>query len=172
MDANRIVIADIVRARGVRGEVVARSQTDVPDRFRNLQKAQIRSKEGSDFAVELENAWEHKGDWILKFRGIDSMEAAEQLRGAELWVPVEERGQLTEGEYFQSDLIGFHIIDKNTGENLGVVEGWQQYGGPPLLQIKREQGQALIPFVSAICQDIDLPARLVRVVLPEGLLDL
>jgi 16S rRNA processing protein RimM len=172
VDAKRVVIADILRARGIRGEVAARSQTDIPGRFKNLKGAQIRLADGSDLSLELESAWEHKGDWILKFRGIDDMDSAERLRDAELWIPLEERGQLAEGEYFQSDLLGCQVVEKRTGETLGVVEGWQQYGGPPLLEVKRERGELLIPFVSAICQDIDLAARLILVELPEGLLEL
>ena len=172
MDTDRVVIADILRARGIRGEVVARSQTDVPGRFNNLKEAQVRLGDGSNLPVELETAWEHKGDWVLKFRGIDSIDSAERLRGAELWVPREERGKLGEGEYFQSDLLGCHVMDKKTGKSLGIVKGWQQYGGPPLLQVKRGEGEVLVPFVSAICQDIDLSARFVWVELPEGLLDL
>jgi 16S rRNA processing protein RimM len=172
VDANRVVIADILRARGIRGEVLAKSQTDVPGRLKSLKRVQVRLTDGGDLPLELESAWEHKGDWVLKFRGFDSVDAAERLRGAELWVPREERGRLAEGEYFQSDLLGCQVVEKGTGEALGVVEGWQQYGGPPLLEVKREDGEILIPFVSAICQDIDLVSRVIRVELPEGLLDL
>jgi 16S rRNA processing protein RimM len=172
VDADRVVIADILRVRGIRGEVLAKSQTDVPGRFQSLKGAQVRLGDGSNLPVELETAWEHKGDWVLKFRGIDSIDSAERLRGAELWVPREERGKLAEGEYFQSDLLGCQVVDKKTGRALGVVEGWQQYGGPPLLEVKHDKGEVLVPFVSAICQDVDLSARLVWVELPEGLLDL
>ena len=172
MDTDRVVIADIFRVRGIRGEVLAKSQTDVPGRFGNLNGAQLRLKNGRDLPAELESAWEHKGDWVLKFREIDSATAAEQLRGAELWIPREQRGALAEGEYFQSDLLGCQVIDKSTGSTLGIVEGCQQYGGPSLLEVKREKGELLIPFVSAICQDVDLSARVIRVALPEGLLDL
>jgi 16S rRNA processing protein RimM len=172
MDADRIIIAYVLRVRGIRGEVLAKSQTDVPGRFGNLHRAHVRLKDGRDLPVELESAWEHKGDWVLKFRGVDSANAAEQLRGAELWVFREERGTLGEGEYFQSDLLGCQVVDKKTGVALGTVEGWQEYGGPPLMEVKRKKGELLIPFVSAICQDIDVSARLIRVELPEGLLDL
>ena len=172
MDADRIVIADILRARGVRGEVLAKSQTDVPGRFQSLKGVQVRLADGRDLSLQLESAWEHKGDWVLKFRDIDDMDSAERLRGAELWVSPQERGQLAEGEYFQSDLLGCQVVEKATGKALGVVAGWQQYGGPPLLQVKCGESEVLIPFVSAICRDVDLSARLVRVELPEGLLDL
>ncbi len=172
MDADRIVIADVFRARGIRGEVLAKSQTDVPGRLQNLKEVQARLADGGDLLLQLESAWEHKGDWVLKFQGIDDVGSAERLRGAELWVEPHERGQLAEGEYFQSDLLGCQVVDTVTGKALGVVEGWQQYGGPPLLEVKRDGSEVLIPFVSAICREIDLSARLVRVELPEGLLDL
>lgn len=172
LDANRVVIADIGRTRGIRGEVLARSQTDVPNRLRTLKRAQVRLTDGRDLSVELESAWEHKGDWVLKFQGIDSIEAAERLRGAELWVPWQERGRLMEGEYFQSDLLDCQVVEKGTEKVLGIVKGWQQYGGPPLLEVKREGGEVLIPFVGAICQEVDLTSRVIRVELPEGLLDL
>jgi 16S rRNA processing protein RimM len=137
-----------------------------------LKNVQVRLVDGTDLAIKLERAWEHKGDWVLKFQGIDSREAAERLRGAELWVAPEERGQLAEGEYFQSDLLGCQVVENGTEKSLGVVRGWQQYGGPPLLKVEREGGEVLIPFVNAICRDIDLDARLIRVELPEGLLEL
>ncbi len=172
MDADRVILADIFRTRGIRGEVLAKSQTDVPGRLENLGTAQLRLVDGRDLPVELETAWEHKGDWVLKFRGIDGIEAAERLRGAELWVPPGERGKLAEGEYFQSDLLGCQVIDGKTGAVLGAVAGWRQYGGPPLLEVRRGEGELLIPFVSAICREIDLSARTLWVELPEGLLDL
>lgn len=172
MDADRVVIADILHARGIRGEVLAKSQTDVPGRFQSLKETQVRLADGKDLLLQLESAWEHKGDWVLKFREINSMEAAERLHGAELWISRDHRGQLTEGEYFQSDLLGCQVIEKGTGRVLGVVAGWQQYGGPPLMEMKREGAEVLIPFVPAICQEVDLSARLIRVELPEGLLEL
>jgi 16S rRNA processing protein RimM len=55
---------------------------------------------------------------------------------------------------------------------LGQVEGWQQYGGPPLIEIKVRGREVLIPFVDAICRKVDLENRVIEVDLPEGLLEL
>ena len=171
MDRERVVIAEILRARGNRGEVLAKSQTDIPGRLQALQNATARLTDGSDVAVEITAAWEHKGDWVLKFRGVDSIDAAERFRTAELWVPLASRGALGEGEFFQSDLIGCRVLDKKSGARVGVVEGWQQYGGPPLMEVNCGEREVLVPFVSSACE-VDLPARTIRVDLPEGLLDL
>jgi ribosomal 30S subunit maturation factor RimM len=54
-----------------------------------------------------------------------------------------------------------------------VVTGWQEYGGPGLLEVERpDGGRILVPFARSICTEIDLEARSIRVDLPEGLEDL
>ena len=166
-----MVVAEILRERGNRGEVVARSLSDVPGRLASLKQAQVRLQSGSDRAVEISDAWEHKGDWVLKFQGVDSIDAAEEFRGADLWVLPSERGQLPEGEFFQSDLTGCQLVDFVSGERLGAVEGWHQFGGAPLMELTVNGREALIPFIRSEC-DVDLEARVIRIKLPDGILDL
>lgn len=171
MDRDRVVIAEILRPRGKRGEVVAESQTDVPGRLQNLGRAQARLSDGSDQEVVLTDAWIHQDHWVLKFAGVDTITQAERFRGADLWVPVSERGQLREGDWFRSDLVDCAVIDRPSGKVLGTVDGWQQYGGPPLMEVRMEGREVLIPFVPSICQ-VNMADRTVLVTLPEGLLDL
>jgi 16S rRNA processing protein RimM len=52
------------------------------------------------------------------------------------------------------------------------VEGWQQYGFPLLMEVTVKGREVLIPFVSAICRQVDVAGRRIVVNLPEGLLDL
>jgi 16S rRNA processing protein RimM len=171
MENGRVIIAEILRPRGNRGELLARSQTDVPGRLSLLTSANARLADGSDIALEIAAAWEHKGDWVLKFSGVDSIDAAERFRGADLWVSFANRGALAKGDFFESDLIGCRVIDNSSGECAGVVEGWQRCGGPPLMEVSAEGREHLIPFVSALC-NVDLAARTIRMDLPEGLLEL
>ena len=170
-EGERVVVAEILKPRGVRGELLARSQTDIPGRLETLRQAQAHLRSGEDVAVELEQAWRHKEDWVLKFAGVDSIEQADQFRGSELWVPPSERAELPDGEFFESDLVGLSVVDAATAKQFGVVEEVQQYGGPPLLGLTYEGREVLIPFVPAIC-DVDLVARVIRVTLPDGLLEL
>ncbi|MGC2657829.1 MAG: ribosome maturation factor RimM [Bryobacteraceae bacterium] len=171
MDVDRVILAEILRPRGNRGEVLARSLTDVPGRLESLKEAHVRFPDGQDAAVALSEAWPHKGDWVLKLEGVNSIDAAERFGGSELWVPFSSRAKLPAGEYFQSDLIGCEILD-TAGKTIGTVEGWQEYGGPPLLEVRVNGRNVLIPFVKAICLHIDLEARRMTVEVPEGLLEL
>jgi 16S rRNA processing protein RimM len=172
----RVVLAEVFRPRGIRGELIARSLTDVPGRLKELKSAWVQFADGSDAAVTLEEAWEHKGDWVLKFAGVDSTDDADRFRGADLWVPRSERAPLPDGEYYEADLIGSRVVDGTSDELIGTVTGWQHFGGPPLMEVTRAEGKAgrevLVPFVPAICRKVDLEARTIEVDLPDGLLDL
>jgi 16S rRNA processing protein RimM len=172
MDRGRVVLAEILRPRGNRGELLAISQTDVPGRLENLTLAQARLSDSGDVTVEITEAWQYREHWVFKFRGVDSISDAERFRGADLWVPLAERATLPEGEYFRTDLIGCSVVDGGTGAVLGSVEGWQQYGGPPLLELTAAGREVLIPFVGSICRKVDLEQRTITVDLPEGLLEL
>ena len=172
MDADWVVVADILRPRGNRGELLAVSQTDVPGRLETLKQATVRLSNGSQVSVQIETAWTHNGLFILKLKGVDSISAAEEFRGADLCVPVSERGNLAEGEYFQSDLLGCLLVERASGKPLGAVEGFEQCGGPPLIEVRVDGREVLIPFVPSICKEVNLAARKIFVDLPEGLLDL
>jgi ribosomal 30S subunit maturation factor RimM len=52
------------------------------------------------------------------------------------------------------------------------VDGWQEYGGPPLMHVRVNGRDVLIPFVKGIYRAVDLEARRITVDLPEGLLEL
>jgi 16S rRNA processing protein RimM len=170
-DPKRVVLAEILRERGNKGEVAARSQTDIPGRLESLKAAWLHLADGSDRAVEIEQAWPHKGDWVLKFALVNSISEAEKLRGSDLWVPIEERAPLPAGEYYESDLIGC-VVRPVGGETIGIVTGMQRFGGAPLLEVDRNGRDVLIPFVPGICHKVDLGEREIQVELPDGLLDL
>lgn len=167
-----MVIAEILRERGNRGEVLVTSLSDVPGRIENLKKATVRLPDGTDVQVEIEKAWIHGEHWVLKFAAVDSISDAQRFRSSELWVPQEERGTLPVGEYFQSDLLGCVLRDERTGLDIGKIRGFQKYGGPLLLELDVEGREVLVPFVPEICPKVDLQAKTIGAILPDGLLDL
>ncbi len=71
------------------------------------------------------------------------MTDAEKLRGAEVQVPLSERIELEPGEYFHSDLVGCEVREKVSGRVVGKVTSFEEYGGPPLLEI--DNGRLLYP---------------------------
>jgi len=161
-----VSVAVLGRPRGNRGELTAESLSSRPERFARLKDVRLV---GDGSAYQVEEVWEHAGALVFKFRGVDSISEAELLRGAEVQVPQAERVELEPGEYFHSDLIGCEVRDRASGRVIGRVTSFEEYGGPPLIEI---DGGMLIPFVKAICVDIRPLEKLIQVDLPEGLEDL
>lgn len=155
----------MVRTRGNRGELAAIALSSHPERSRNVTV--------NGAPLQVEQVWTHRDQTIFKFHGIDSISAAEPLVGADVCIPAEERAALPEGEYYQSDLLGCEVVEHKTGETIGVVEAWQEYGGPPLLEVKAKDGrEILVPFAKSICVVIDPAAGRIEVDMPEGLNEL
>jgi 16S rRNA processing protein RimM len=122
--------------------------------------------------MEVERAWMHGDRLIFKFKGVDTISDAERLAGAEVSIPMDQRPNAPEGEYYQSDLLGCKVVDQ-AGRTLGTVADWQETGAAPLLVITQPDGrELLVPFAKSICTNIDPARRRIDVNLPEGLKDL
>ena len=159
-----VTIAVLGKTRGNRGEVTAFPLSSKLERFENLNEVYLF---GAGERREVESTWFHNGTLIFKFQGVDSISEAETLRGADVLIPREERVQLEPGEFFHSDLVGCEVRDRVSDRLIGMITGWEEFGGPALLEV--DNGRMLIPFVKAICTEILPDARVVRVDLPEGL---
>lgn len=194
----RVTIARILRPRGRVGEVAAELFTDFPQRLSSLREV-LLSRDSADPApmkMPVQRCWLHKGQAIFHFHGVDSINAAEKLRGLEVQIPFEQRVELPAGKYFVSDLVGCEVYEANEVEevkevkeaeeglsstssisstsypSLGLVRDVLTDTGTPLLVIDSPQGEILIPFAEDICKHIDVAARRIAIVPPEGLLDL
>lgn len=175
-----VTIAMLGKPRGNKGELRAVPLSDVPGRFEALKRVFLFRplQSGATHAEEsvgerhIENAWWHGNgadrQLILRFAGVDSIAAAEALQGCEVRVPFAERAPLPAGEFYQSDLIGCELIDR-AGQPLGRVTGWEEYGGPGLMEI---ESRWLVPYTPAICREVDVARRQILVDLPEGLREL
>ena len=170
-----VTVARLGRVWGRRGELAADSLTSGAERFNGVKEVTLFGPEGAAGAarpIGLESVWEHRGRLVFKFRGVDSISDAEPLQGAEVRLPRSERAPLADGEFYQSDLIGCDVFERSTGERLGAVVDWVDNGGPLLIEVRGQEKPILIPFVKAICVEIDVPGRRIAVDLPDGLKDL
>ena len=166
-----VTIARVFKTQGRFGEVAAESHSDIPGRFVTGLKLRALGEDGKVQSLIVEDRWEHKGYLVLKFTGVDSISAAEELVGCELQVPVAERAGLEAGWTYVSDLTGSLVYD---GERLiGKVEEVRFGAGEaPLLIVVAGSKEYEIPYASAYIEKQDLEQRKLQMRLPEGMLDL
>lgn len=165
-----VVVARIVKTRGLRGEVVADVLTDFPERFEGLRDVTAVLSGGTRRELKIEDFRFQNDRLVLKFQGIDSVEAAEELRGTEICVAESEAVELEEGEFFDWELEGC-TVETVEGERVGKVRELMRTGGTEILVVENGEREFLVPFAESICTEVDTEVKLIRIDPPEGLLD-
>lgn len=166
-----VIVARLIRPRGNRGELAGEIYSSQPGRAEKLKEV-VLELEGRRLPARVEEVWFHDGRPVFKFEGIDSISAAEAWAGADVLVSERDKAAPGEGEFSHADLIGCQMTTVQ-GQTIGVVKGVEDYGGAPLLKVVVEDGrEILVPFARSICTSIDVNTKIIRVDLPEGLVDL
>jgi len=167
-----IVIARIVKARGIRGEVNCVIQTDFPERFSSLESVTVWLPNDARLKLKIEDAWFHNDRVILKFEGYDTMTAAQELTGGRLVIADSDLELLDDGQFFEHQVIGSDVIT-STGRSIGRVKRVMRTGGTDVLVLQAEGGvERMIPFADEICTEVDVSAKRITIEPPDGLLDL
>jgi 16S rRNA processing protein RimM len=166
-----ITLARVLKVQGRRGEVLVEPLSGVPDRFRVGLELLALGENEARRELRVEELWPHKNRLALKFVGVDSISDAEALVGTELQVPRGERAQLDPGWTYVSDLVGCVVFDYD--RKVGLVEDVQFGAGEaPLLIVKAGAKEHQIPYAEAYLQSVDLGRKEIRMLLPEGMLEL
>ncbi len=165
-----VCIAKIVRTRGLKGELVADLLTDFPERFEHLEGVTAVTPDAKKLDLKIEDFWFQNGRVVLRFAGYDTIEKAEALRGCEVCVPESETVDLDTDEYFDWQLEGCRV-ETLDGTAVGEVTGVMRNGGTEVLVVKDSENDHLIPFVEAICTEVDIENKLIRIDPPDGLLE-
>ena len=166
-----ISIARVARPHGIRGEVIADVMTDFPDRFDELDRVRVETASGGAKLLGLESWRLHHHRVILKFEGYDTMNDAEELRGARVVIDRTEVVDLPDDTFYDFDLIGCEVA-MSSGEMLGRVARVERYGASPLLAVRDAEHEYMIPLVRDICVEIDVEKQRIVVDPPPGLLEL
>jgi|GEM_PF-9934 len=115
-----IVIGKVVAPVGIRGEVRVFPLTDFPERFEPGTELSMRLEKGETRKVLIETSREHRGAFVLKLRGVDTRNDAEDLRGSEFIIDADNLGELSEDSFYLFDIIGLKVVTED-GRDLGEV---------------------------------------------------
>jgi 16S rRNA processing protein RimM len=166
-----VLVGRIARTHGIRGDLLVNPETDFPEeRFLEGRVLQLEMP-GRTEPVTIESVRFHQGRPLVGFAGVDTMEAAEALIGAELKVPEAEIPPLPAGTYYRHDLVGCEVTDTK-GQAIGRVTSVDGPMERSRLVIAGPRGEVMVPMVGGICVRVDPAAKVIVVDPPAGLLDL
>ena len=161
-------IGQIVNTFGIKGMVKVVPYTDDITRFDDLKNVYVVTKRMNK-KYDIEEVKYHKNMVLLKFKGIDKVEDAENLRNAMLKVERKDAAKLEEGCYYIADLLGMPVYTED-GELLGVLDDIYNTGSNDIYVVKtKEHKQILLPAIEDVIKQISLEENKITVHILNGL---
>lgn len=153
-----IEAGEIVNTHGVRGEIKMLPWLDSPEDMRGFTRCRIGGKDYAITACRVQNTCD-----LLKLEGVDTVEAAQALRGKTVTL---YREDMDEDVIFAGDLIGMEVFSQ--AERIGELTQVLDYPGNQVYVVKGEK-EYMLPAVKEFILSTDLDGNRMEVKLLEGM---
>ncbi len=166
-----ISVGKILNFHGIKGEVKVGYTKGKEQLIESLEKVFV-TKNGIQKEYTVKSVRFHKQFALIKFEEINSINDVEEIKGFEIKIPKEQaESELTEDEFFVSDLIGAEVFNVD-GEKIGEIKDVGTNGANEILEITDSNDQNhLVPFVKELVPVVDLNKHHVVVKDIEGLIE-
>lgn len=162
-------IGQIVNTHGLKGDMKIYPYTDYPERFEEVEYLFIEGE--GDKKWNIENVRYQKNMVLLKLKGIETIEAAEELRERNLFIDDSNRRVLDEDENMISDLVGLNVYLEDLTP-VGTVKDVLQYTANDVYVIVNEEGKEfLIPALKQFIPVVDVKNNKVIITPIKGMLE-
>jgi 16S rRNA processing protein RimM len=172
LPADAVEVGRIADAWGVKGWFKVIAHSGNPEALFTAKQWFLQPSERgaktfqSTMLLSVRQARTHSDSIVASAEAVDDRDAAEQLRGARIFVSRANFPKAADDEYYWVDLIGLDVVNRE-GVNLGRVRDLMSTGPQSVLVIEyAEEGKTLermIPFVSAFVDQVQLPERRITV---------
>ena len=162
----------VSKTHGLQGEISVILDVDVPEAYEELESVFLELPNSGTlipFFVDTIDIQAQRA--LIKFEDIDSIEQAQELVKANLYLPLNTLPELEDGQYYFHEIIGYRVVDEQLGE-LGSVKDVYAGSGQDLIAMDYKNQEVLIPINDELVPRVDKSAQIVHTNLPEGLLDL
>ena len=163
---DRICVAQIGAAHGIRGEVRLRSFTQDPAAI--TAYGPLESEDGSR-RFEIQALRPAKDIFVARLKGVDDRNAAELLTNLKLYISRDRLPPVVEPDtYYHADLIGLAAVTEQ-GAALGRVSAVHNFGAGDVIEIARDGGgkPLMVPFTDTAVPNIDIDAGRIVVTPPD-----
>ena len=155
MQQEYLQIGEIVRPQGIRGEVKLRAMTEDMSRYARLESVFLK-KNGRMEEKKVLKGRSYDGFAFLQLEGVNDRDAAEALRGTEVYIDRAHAIKLGEDENFVCELIGLEAVDEN-GEKIGKLRDVLKPNSVcDVYVFDTARGELMIPALKRVVRRVDL----------------
>ena len=162
--AKDVLLAAVIGAQGLKGEVKVKIFTADPGALPRY--GSLRTRTGQALKITAFRP-ARPGEAVIAFEGIRDRDAADALKGAELYVGRDALPSTGADEFYHADLIGLEARDTE-GRVLGRVSALHNYGASDVIELSRPDGDhVLMAFTRETVPVIDIAEGFIVVAVPE-----
>ena len=158
-----IIVGSIVGARGIKGELKIRPETDNPERFKLNSEIWIENTKYSIQNSEINV----KKNLIYLNIGLKDRNSAESKIGQFIKVPISMLPKLKEGNYYQFQIIGLSVYDESNKEIGEVIQILPNQNNDNYVIKNKQNEEIIIPSKSEWIKKIDLCNNIMIIELPK-----
>ncbi|MDA8431002.1 MAG: ribosome maturation factor RimM [Geobacteraceae bacterium] len=166
-----IPVGKIIGTHGIKGQLKVYSYSGNFESMSAARSVVLKSADGTlrEFTLTSFNA--NSGKFIIGLQDFDDIDQAKPLVGNELCLKRSLLPELTDDEYYWSDLIGLQVLTDD-GTLLGTIADIFETGSSDIYVVRGTSREYLIPAIGDVIQRVDLVSGRVIITPLDGLLDL
>jgi 16S rRNA processing protein RimM len=158
-----VLLGVVIGAQGLKGEVKVKTFTQSPQKLGAY--GPLHTKDGKSFRATVVR--ETKDGAIVTLDGVNDRNAAEAMKGVELYVPRAALPKEDIDEFYHADLIGLRAEDTE-GRAMGTVRALHNFGAGNVLELVRDDGdEVFLPFTREVAREIDIDGGRIVIAAPE-----
>ncbi|SCY47991.1 ribosome maturation factor RimM [Flavobacterium caeni] len=164
-------LGKVAKKFSFKGEVLLYLDTDEPELYQNMESVFVELHNNL-IPFFFEYAHPHKNDFLrVKFEDVDTEDDADELIGSALYLPLKMLPKLEGNKFYFHEVVGFAIEDKKHGV-IGQIESVNDSTAQPLFEVRNGNKELLIPMIDHFIVAVDRKNKVIRMDLPEGLVEM
>ena len=164
-------LGKVTKTHGLKGEVSLWLDVDFPEDYEEMDSVLLEIK-GELIPYFIEDLQIRDKRSIAKFEDIDSIEMAQPIIGADMYLPLDVLPKLTDTQFYYHEIVGFQVVEQDNNNKLGIVKDVFQGSHQDIIAMEFQEKEVLIPISDAIIKGLNRELKELYVELPEGLLDI
>ena len=162
--ARDVLLAAVIGAHGLKGEVKVKTFTETPDGLARYRR--LHAKDGRVFTLATIRPGK-ADEAAVSFAEVVDRNTAEQLKGLKLFVARDAMPGTAENEFYHADLVGLSAMDE-ADRIIGTVKAIHNYGAGDVIEIARGEGDTvMLPFAKDFVPTVDVANGRVVIAVPE-----
>jgi 16S rRNA processing protein RimM len=167
-----VLIGEVVKPHGIRGEIKVYLFSEKPGNFKQYKEIFLQEPTGRGTeAFTVVKSREHGKLAILQLESVGTIEAAEDLKGRNIWVNKTDFPALGSGEYYWQQLNGLMVVTE-AGQEIGRVSKLFNTTAHDIMVVTGAGHEFMIPVKGEIIKDIDEQGGKIVISPPPGLLEI